>query len=111
MNYNEEFLLIWPTEISDDVRLFNAIIGKENLKWKDNQKKLIRELTTAEFITFNDMLISASDYSCQGDKLWNTSNKVNERKKRRLSDSTLYFSRHMKIWSLKKTKQFIPDIC
>ena len=55
-----------PTDISDYVRLLNAIIVKDNLKQKDNCQKLIREVMKVELIIFHTLLISTSARSGQG---------------------------------------------
>jgi len=69
-------------------------------------------VSKGEYIVFHALLIGASTYSDQGDKLFHDeSSKFGARdKKRRLLSPRTNFGKYMKHWCFKQIKTYVPQL-
>ena len=108
-NRTEAFWNLWPGDLDEDVAALNNIIEENNKKRKENYQRVIRSVSKAEFIIFHALLIGASNYTQQGEKLWrDQSRKSRKRRKGLLLE--VNFGNYMKEWRFKQIKYYISHI-
>ena len=64
------FWELFPGDIDKEIDVINKTIALENKKRKERYQRVHREVTKQEYIIFHALLIGASAYAEQGDKLW-----------------------------------------
>ena len=98
---------LWPVKAGDDLDKLNEIIEKENASNKETFRRTLKKVSTGEFIIFHSLLIAASIFPQQGDKLWMDQNK---NKKPRGIMKAVDFGEHMRAWRFHQIKSLIPRI-
>ncbi len=97
------FWAMWPKKIDSDLASLNEIIQKCNDTNKDTYKRAIKTVSRSEFVTFHALLIGASIFSKQGERLW-------EESKDRGLVKQVNFGRWMKSWRFRQIKGLICRI-
>ena len=87
----------------------NTAIEKDNLKRKEEYKRTVKKVTKKEFIIFHALMIAASSFSCQGDKLWIKDKMGNKKKKKGFSQS-VDFGVYMMHWRFRQIQKMIPIV-
>ena len=108
-NRTEAFWKLWPGDLDEDVATLNKIIEEDNKKRKEKYQRVIRRVSKAEFIIFHSLLIGASNYTQQGEKLWRDQTRSN-RKRRKGLLLEVDFGNYMKDWRFKQIKYYISHI-
>ena len=101
------FWYLWPVKAGDDLDKLNEIIEKENASNKETFRRTLKKVSMGEFIIFHSLLIAASIFPQQGDKLWMDQNK---NKKPRGIMKAVDFGQHMRAWRFCQIKSLIPRI-
>ena len=71
---------------------------------KKIHKRVIRKVSTSEFLIFHALLIGATVHFQQSEKLW-YSNNTNKRKERKELSEVVDFGKWIKWWRFKKIKE------
>ena len=108
-DYHKSFWFIWPETIDTDLKRLNTAIEKDNLKRKEEYKRTVKKVTKKEFIIFHALMIAASSFSCQGDKLWIKDKMGNKKKKKGFSQS-VDFGVYMMHWRFRQIQKMIPIV-
>jgi len=80
-DYNKSFWFLWSETVDNDLNKLNGIVDKDNIQRKEEYKRTIKKVSKHEFYTFHALMIAASAFSGQGEKLWNEEKMRNNRKK------------------------------
>ena len=64
------FMNIWPRNMEVDRETLNTIVIIDNTKRKGKYQRAIKIISTAEYIVFHALMIGASRYTEQGERLW-----------------------------------------
>ena len=94
-----------------DLELLNQIITDDNLKRREKLQRPNRLATKAELIKFIALMIGASVFSQQGEKLWISEREGKTGKKRKLTLShQVDFGQYLKLWRFKELKHYVFHI-
>ena len=102
------FWELWPRTIDCDLEKLNNIIEKKNTLNKKNLRRTIKKVSKPEFIVFHALLIGASIFCQQGEKLWAQDEKGKQ--KMRGIMKGIDFGQWMKAWRFCQIKALIPMI-
>ena len=108
-DYDKIFWRLWPETLEQEIEKMNASIEAANNDAKEIHKRVIREVSTSEFLIFHALLIGATVHFQQGEKLWH-SNNTNKRKERKGLSEVVDFGKWMKWLRFKQIKQFVSKV-
>ena len=106
------FWELFPGDIDKEIDVINKTIALENKKRKERYQRVHREVTKQEYIIFHALLIGASAYAEQGDKLWSDYERGfgKKKKKRKVFVERVDYGKYMKAWRFKELKAYIPTV-
>ena len=104
------FWELFPSDMDADIEKINEVIRNENKKRKEIYQRVHREITKQEYIIFHALIIGASAYAEQGNKLWNDNGFGIKKKKRKLFANRIDYGKYMKAWRFKELKMYIPKV-
>ena len=102
------FWNLWPVSANDDLDKLNKIIEKQNASNKETFRRSYKKVSMGEFIIFHSLLIAASIFPQQGEKLWVEQHK--KKQKPRGIMKPVDFGEHMMAWRFRQIKTLIPKI-
>ena len=104
------FWNIWPGYLDSDVEKLNDIIEKKNQANRETLRRALKKVSKSEFIIFHALLIGASIFSQQGEKLWTQDDSKKRKKSRGGLMKGIDFGVWMKAWRFRQIKSLIPQI-
>ena len=102
------FMKLWPNDMEVDRMRLNKVIAIENVKRKGNYQRAIKIVSTSEYIVFHALMIGASRYAEQGDRLW--PDPVGKKKRRKGLSNAVDFGKYMMQWRFKEIKRYIFEV-
>jgi len=109
-DYNKSFWFLWSETVDNDLNKLNGIVDKDNIQRKEEYKRTIKKVSKHEFYTFHALMIAASAFSGQGEKLWNEEKMRNNRKKRKGLSRKVDFGEYMKRWRFRQIQNIIARV-
>ena len=110
-DYAKAFWHLWPTNIDDDVLKLNNIIDSGNVQRKKNFQRVLKKVSSSEYIIFHALTIAASAHSERGDQLWEQECFGRKKRIRRQGLSgSVDFGQYMKIWRFWQLQQLVPKL-
>ena len=101
--------MLWPGNHKDYAKKLQKIIVDENKYRKEKYLRPIRQVTKSAFIIFNPLMIGSNVFAQNGQNLWNTNEKKNEKVRKRLS-AKADFGTYITLWRFKELRAFVPKI-
>ena len=77
------FWHLFTSKVDKDLELLNQIIADDNLKMREKLQRPIRLATKSELIKLIALMIGASVFSQQGEKLW-----INEKEEKKVRNES-----------------------
>ena len=109
-DYNKSFWFLWPETVDTDLNKLNGIVDSDNMRRKEEYKRTIKKVSKPEFFTFHALIIAASAFSGQGEKLWNEEKMGHNRKKRKGLSQKVDFGEYMKRWRFRQIQNVIARV-
>ena len=108
-DYSKLFWFLWPETVDNDLDKLNGIVDKNNIQRKEEYKRTIKKVSKHEYITFHALMIAASAFSGQGEKLWSEEKMGNNKKRKRMS-CKVDFGEYMKRWRFRQIQNIIARV-
>ena len=70
-DYNKSFWFLWPETVDIDLEKLNGIVDNDNIRTKEEYERTIKRVSKPDFLTFHALIIAASEFAGQGEKLRN----------------------------------------